>query len=69
MGPCELADFGGFDVIQMAQDAIHEYTGQESDRLSIMYRKMLEAGRLGRKNGKGFYDYQADGTKTAVKLF
>jgi 3-hydroxybutyryl-CoA dehydrogenase len=69
MGPCELADFGGFDVIQMAQDAIHQYTGQESDRLSIMYRKMLEAGRLGRKNGKGFYDYQADGTKKAVKLF
>jgi 3-hydroxybutyryl-CoA dehydrogenase len=69
MGPCELADFGGFDVIQMAQDAIHEYTGQESDRLSVMYRKMLEAGRLGRKNGKGFYDYQPDGTKTPVKLF
>jgi len=69
MGPCELADFGGFDVIQMAQDAIHQYTGQESDRLSIMYRKMLEAGRLGRKNGKGFYDYLPDGTKTAVKLF
>ena len=69
MGPCELADFGGFDVIQMAQDAIHEYTGQESDRLSIMYRKMLEAGRLGRKNGKGFYDYQPDGSKTPFKIF
>ncbi len=69
MGPCELADFGGFDVIQMAQDAIHEYTGQESDRLSVMYRKMLEAGRLGRKNGKGFYDYQADGSKTPFKIF
>ncbi|MCX6067286.1 MAG: 3-hydroxyacyl-CoA dehydrogenase family protein [Chloroflexi bacterium] len=69
MGPCELADFGGFDVIQMAQDAIHEYTGLESDRLSIMYRKMLEAGRLGRKNGKGFYDYQPDGSKTPFKIF
>ncbi len=69
MGPCELADFGGFDVIQMAQDAIHEYTGLESDRLSVMYRKMLEAGRLGRKNGKGFYDYQPDGSKTPFKIF
>ena len=57
MGPCELADFGGFDVIQMAQDAVFEYTHSESAKLNILYRKMLEAGRLGRKNGKGFYDY------------
>ncbi|WP_028314591.1 3-hydroxyacyl-CoA dehydrogenase family protein [Desulfatibacillum aliphaticivorans] len=69
MGPCELADFGGFDVIQMAQDSIYEYTHRESDRLNILYRKMLEAGRLGRKNGKGFYDYEADGTKKLFKLF
>ena len=69
MGPCELADFGGFDVIQMATDAIFDYTHQESDRLCILYRKMLEAGRLGRKNGRGFYDYALDGTKTPAKLF
>lgn len=69
MGPCELADFGGFDVIQMAQDAIFEYTHRESDRLNILYRKMLEAGRLGRKNGKGFYDYLPDGTKKPFNLF
>lgn len=69
MGPCELADFGGFDVIQMAQDAIFEYTHRESDRLNILYRKMLEARRLGRKNGKGFYDYLPDGTKKPFKLF
>lgn len=69
MGPCELADFGGFDVIQMAQDATYEYTHRESDRLNILYRKMLEAGRLGKKNGKGFYDYHADGTKTPFDFF
>jgi len=69
MGPCELADFGGFDVIQMATDAIYDYTNKESDRLCILYRKMLEAGRLGRKNGKGFYDYLPDGSKKPVKLF
>lgn len=69
MGPCELADFGGFDVIQMAQDGIFDYTHRENDRLNILYRKMLEAGRLGRKNGKGFYDYLPDGTKTPFKLF
>mgnify|MGYP003768747517 FL=1 len=69
MGPCELADFGGFDVIQMAQDAVFEYTHSESAKLNILYRKMLEAGRLGRKNGKGFYDYHPDGTKTPFKIF
>lgn len=69
MGPCELADFGGFDVIQMAQDGIFEYTHSEKDRLNILYRKMIEAGRLGRKNGKGFYDYAPDGTQTPFTLF
>ena len=69
MGPCELADFGGFDVIQMATDAIYDYTHQESDRLCILYRKMLEAGRLGRKNGRGFYDYAPDGSRTPARLF
>jgi 3-hydroxybutyryl-CoA dehydrogenase len=69
MGPCELADFGGFDVIQMAQDGVFEYTHSERDKLNILYRKMLEAGRLGKKNGKGFYDYLPDGTKKPFRLF
>ena len=69
MGPCELADFGGFDVIQMASDEIFNYTHCENDRLNILYRKMLEAGRLGKKNGKGFYDYLPDGSKQPFKLF
>ena len=69
MGPCELADFGGFDVIQMASDEVFAYTHRESDRLNILYRKMLEAGRLGKKNGKGFYDYQPEGTRKPYKLF
>jgi 3-hydroxybutyryl-CoA dehydrogenase len=69
MGPCELADFGGFDVIVMASDEIFNYTHREADSVHILYRKMIEAGRLGRKNGKGFYDYAADGSKAPFKLF
>jgi len=69
MGPCELADFGGFDVITMAGDAVFEYTHKEQDKVNILYRKMVEAGRLGLKNGKGFYDYSPDGTKKPFKLF
>jgi len=69
MGPCELADLGGFDVIQMGQDATFEYTRNSAHTLNILYRKMLEAGRLGRKNNKGFYDYLPDGSKKPFKLF
>ena len=69
MGPCELADFGGFDIIVNAGDGVYEYTHKDRDAVNILYRKMLEAGRLGRKNGKGFYDYHPDGTKTPFKLF
>jgi len=69
MGPCELADFGGFDVIQMACDQVFDYTHRETDRLNILYRKMIEAGRLGRKNGKGFYDYLPDGTRKPFNIF
>ena len=69
MGPCELADFGGFDIIVNAGDGVYEYTHSERDKVNILYRKMLEAGRLGRKNGKGFYDYLPDGAKKPFKLF
>jgi len=69
MGPCELADFGGFDIIVNAGDGVYDYTHKERDAVNILYRKMVEAGRLGRKNGKGFYDYHPDGTKTPFKLF
>jgi len=69
MGPCELADFGGFDIIAAGSDAMFAYTSGRAGQLCLLYRKMIEAGRLGRKNGKGFYDYLPDGTKKPFKLF
>jgi 3-hydroxybutyryl-CoA dehydrogenase len=68
MGPCELADFGGFDIIANGSDEMFKYTSGKSGQLCLLYRKMIEAGRLGRKNGKGFYDYLPDGTKVPFKL-
>ena len=69
MGPCELADFGGFDIIAAGSDEMLKYTSGKQGQLCLLYRKMIEAGRLGRKNGKGFYDYHPDGTKTPFKGF
>ena len=69
MGPCELADFGGFDIIAAGSDEMFNYTSGKSGQLCLLYRKMIEAGRLGRKNGKGFYDYLPDGTKKSFNMF
>lgn len=69
MGPCEMADFGGFDVIANGSDEMFKYMSGRGGQLCLLYRKMIEAGRLGFKNGKGFYDYLPDGTKKPFKLF
>lgn len=69
LGPCELADMGGLDLIKMGGDQLYAYTGKESDKPNILYTKMVEAGRFGKKNGKGFYEYLPDGTKKSFKLF
>lgn len=69
IGPCELADMGGLDLIKMGGEQLYAYTGREADKPNIIYTKMVEAGRYGKKNGKGFYDYLPDGTKKPYKLF
>ena len=57
MGPLELADFIGLDVVlgicRVMQEGLHD---QRYAPLPILER-MVEAGRLGRKSGRGFYDY------------
>jgi 3-hydroxybutyryl-CoA dehydrogenase len=68
MGPCELADFGGLDIVLDASEGIAHYTENPKDATCLLYKKMVEAGRLGRKNGRGFYDYDDQGGKTPAKL-
>jgi 3-hydroxybutyryl-CoA dehydrogenase len=57
MGPLELADFIGLDTCVHILDMLHEGFGDPKYRACPLLRKMVAAGWLGRKSGRGFYPY------------
>jgi 3-hydroxybutyryl-CoA dehydrogenase len=59
MGPLTLADFIGLDVCLNILEVLHEGLGDDKYRPCPLLRKYVDAGRLGRKSGRGFYDYAA----------
>ena len=66
MGPLELGDFLGLDVCLAIMDVLYNETCDSKYRACPSLRKMVRGGNLGRKTGRGFYVYNADGTKTPV---
>jgi 3-hydroxybutyryl-CoA dehydrogenase len=57
MGPFELADFSGVDITYNAMLQRYNETGDPGDKPPAFLEEMVREGRLGRKSGRGFYDY------------
>ena len=57
MGPLALADLIGLDVILFVMEVLQHDLGEDKYRPVPLLRKMVDAGYLGRKAGRGFYRY------------
>jgi len=60
MGPLELADFIGLDTCLAIMNVLHDGLGDTKNRPCPLLSKYVEAGWLGRKSGRGFYDYRGE---------
>jgi 3-hydroxybutyryl-CoA dehydrogenase len=68
MGPLQLADLIGQDInLAVSESLFERYYYQPRFRPSYLQRSMVEAGLLGRKSGRGFYDYGSEDNETATE--
>ena len=60
LGPFRLGDLSGLDIGYNARLEVFNVTGQEKDRPPRELERRVKRGDLGRKTGRGFYDYSTD---------
>ena len=60
MGPLELTDFIGLDVLYAVCDSLFEEFKRAEYAPPPLMKRMVVSGHLGRKTGRGFYEYDAD---------
>ena len=65
MGPLELSDFIGNDVMLNVMDVLYQGFGDPKFRAAPLLRRMVAAGHLGRKAGRGFYAYDEQGHRSS----
>jgi len=58
IGPLALADLIGLDVVLFVMQVLQHDLGEDKYRPAPMLQRMVDAGRLGRKSGRGFYSYE-----------
>ncbi len=63
MGPLELADLIGLDTVLAISEVLHRDLGDDKYRAPTNLRNLVAAGWLGKKTGRGFYVYDANGAK------
>ena len=66
MGPLETADLIGLDTVVRSLDVLYESFQDPKYRCCPLLRKMVHAGHLGRKSGKGFYEYPGIDSRESV---
>jgi len=66
MGPLELADFIGLDTLLSILNVLYEGYNDSKYRPCPLLKEYVDAGWLGRKSGRGFYDYRASGVNGAA---
>jgi 3-hydroxybutyryl-CoA dehydrogenase len=64
LGPLELADLIGLDTVLSIAEILQRDFGDPKYRPCALLRNLVQAGLLGKKTGRGFYTYDADGKKT-----
>ena len=57
MGPFELADMIGLDIALEVSETLQRETGDPKYRPAASLRRLVDAGHLGRKTGRGYYEY------------